>query len=232
MKTTRLNLLAVAFIAAVLFAVARNGHAQTLITSWTNTFDTAGSIASWNHWYDLYEPNYNSPMAWDSTMNNTAGNPTSGALLCVSPWPGIAAGQRTNGNYQGQDLMVGSFAGGGNLNFAQTIDATKYDNLAFDIRVDPASPTNSAGNICNISVVFLINNYGTYTITNINIPTSATNGWTRYVCPINKATAPAPPNPLAAGVGFNINAYGGPNGSLMSQTNPTTMWIDNIILTR
>jgi hypothetical protein len=232
MKTTRLNQLAVAFIAAVLFAVARNGHAQNLITSWTNTFDTADSIASWNHWYDLYEPNYNSPMAWDSTMNNTAGNPTSGALLCVSPWPGMAAGQRTNNNYQGQDLMVGSFAGGGNLNFAQTIDATKYDNLAFDIRVDPASPTNSAGNICTLTVVFLINNYGTYTITNIAVPTSATNGWTRYVCRINKATAPAPPNPLAAGVGFNINCYGGPNSSLMILTNPTTMWIDNIILTR
>ena len=65
----------------MLASAAIDARAQTLGDSWTNTFDTAGSIASWNHCYDLTEPSYNSPMAWDSAFNNTAGDPSSGSLF-------------------------------------------------------------------------------------------------------------------------------------------------------
>src|SRR5260370_307428 len=88
--------------------------------------------------------------------------------------------------------MAGSLAGGGHPNFTQTIEATKFENIAFDIRVAPASPTNSDGNIWTLSVVFLINNYGSYTITSINIPTTTTTVWAavglgRQMSPIRAA---------------------------------------------
>ena len=72
----------------------------------------------------------------------------------------------------------------------------------------------------------LFNNYSIYTITNLNVPVSATNGWIHFVCLINKATAPS----LAHGVSFNVNLYGGgnPNLILNAQTTPTKLWIDNI----
>ena len=79
-----------------------------------------------------------------------------------------------------------------------------------------------------LTVGFFLNNYSVYTITNVTIPTSNVSKWVRYVCPINKATAPGATGNLATGPAFNINCYGGENVPLYTNTTPTKMWIDNV----
>jgi hypothetical protein len=218
---------------AALLGTGAPGHAQTLTTSWTNTFDNSSgsqnSSTSWNYWYDI--AGNSGLMSLDTNKNSTllpppTSGPNSGALLFLTPWPGVPE----NSGKGGQDVIYGTFDGGGRYNTGTTIDATKYESLSFDLYVDPSSPTNSAGHVCRLTVGFFVNNYSTYTITNVIIGTNNFGQWLRYVCPINPATAPAPPAPLAAGPMFNINCYGGENANLFTNTTPTTMWIDNIYL--
>ena len=241
MKTARLQRLCLVMTAgAALLSAAANCQAQTLTTSWTNTFDTdtgsQNSSTSWNYWYDIWQQAYGSnygwgPITFDTTKNSTllpppTSGPGSGSLLFLSPWPGVPE----NSGKGGQNQIYGTFDGGGQYNTGTTIDATKYDSLSFDLYVDPTSPTNSAGHVCVLTVGFFLNNYSVYTISNATISTDNYGKWMRYVCPINKATAPAPPGNLAAGPAFNINCYGGENANLFTNTTPTTMWIDNIYL--
>src|SRR5689334_13665354 len=128
-----------------LLSAARMTQAQTITTSYTNTFDTAAKVSSWHHWYDIYAPVYNGPlMDWDATKDSTfppihAG---SGSLVYSNTWPGTPVG-----GGRGQDTFYGLFAEGGIFDTSQTIDPAKYDYIAFDLHADPMSPTNLAGNI-------------------------------------------------------------------------------------
>ncbi|MEO6036479.1 MAG: hypothetical protein ABIQ35_14600 [Verrucomicrobiota bacterium] len=203
---------------ATLWAAALSSQAQTITTSYTNTFGSAEKTASWNYWYDLPQSSGSPTMGWDSTVDHTPSEAGSGSLPYFINWPGTSGG--------GQLQIYGTFAETGQYNLSQSIDATKYDSVSFDLRVDPSSPTNSNGDICRLTVG-LFHTYAVYTITNIDIPTSATNGWVHYVCPIDKTTAPNSTD-LTQGVGFNVNAYGGPNQILKAQTVPTKIWIDNL----
>jgi hypothetical protein len=240
MNKIHLNQLFASFVAALsLLAFCRQSEAAFITTSWTNTFDSSSgsqnSSTSWNYWYDMWQQGYGSNYGWtpfglDLTMNCTNGpGPTSqpgvgGALKYISPWPGVPQ----NTGKGGQNQIYGTFDGGGQYNTGTSIDATKYDSLSFDLYVDSASPTNPAGHFCVLSVGFFLNSYGVYTITNVTIPTSNGGKWVRYVCPINKASAPGGTGNLATGPAFNINCYGGENAPLFTNTIPTTMWIDNI----
>jgi len=246
MKSKSITRLSLAFAAgAALLGAPAHSRAQTLTTSWTNTFDTdtgnVNSTASWCWWYDLeqtiYGYGYNASItnAFDPSVNSTnppppTSAPGSGSLHWLLPWPGVPAGKQTNNNYAGQDLIYGTFGGGNQYDNSQTIDASKYDSLSFDIYVNPSSPLDSAGNVCSLTVLFWLTNYNTFTIGNVTIPTNNLGKWVRYTVPINKATAPAPPSPLAGGPGFNINCYGGENSSLFTNTTPTEIWIDNLYL--
>ncbi len=212
-----------AFLGAVI-----NSQAQIITTSYTNSFDTVDKVSSWHHWYDINAPVYNGPlMDWDGTMDNTPGHPGSGSLVYSNTWPGHAAGV----NGQGQDVFYGLFAEGGIYDISQIIDASKYESITFDIHVDASSPTNLAGNICTLQVGTFHTNYSFFVVTNAIISTSATNGWTHYVCPINPTTIPGPDN-HCAGIAFNVTCYGGPNANLVQGTNTTYFWLDNVQINR
>ncbi|HWW03447.1 MAG TPA: hypothetical protein VNZ64_27340 [Candidatus Acidoferrum sp.] len=238
MKALHLIRLCLSLAAGVaLLGAGANSQAQTLTTSWTNTFDTGASTAGYAWWYDMYQSaygfGYQTPItnSFETTLNSTLAPPPvggagSGSLAFWSLWPGVPA----NSGKGGQNLIIGFFGGGNPFDFSQTIDATKYDSLSFDLYVDPSSPLDRASNVCSLTVGFVVNNYSTYTITNVVIGTNNFGKWLRYVCPIDKTTAPAPPSPLAAGPMFNINCYGGENVSLFTNTIPTKMWIDNLYL--
>lgn len=238
LKPMRLSRLCLSLAAgAALLGAGPLGHSQTLLTSWTNTFDASAATAGYAWWYDLYQSaygfGYQIPItnSFDSAMNSTLGpppvaGPGSGALAFWTEWPGVPE----NTGKGGQTLIFGAFGGGAPFDFSKTIDATKYDSLSFDLYVDPSSPLDQAGNVCSLTVGFIVNNYSTYTVTNAIIGTGNFGKWVRYVCPIDKATAPAPPGALAAGPMFNINCYGGENASLFTNTIPTKLWIDNLYL--
>jgi hypothetical protein len=232
----RLGLAATA--AAALLGAATSSDAQTLTTSWTNTFDTSATTAGYAWWYDLYQSAYGfgsqTPItnSFAAGTNSTlppppSGGAGSGALTWFTYWPGVPA----NSGKGGQTLIFGAFGGGNPFDFSQTIDATKYDSFSFDLYADPDCPLNQASNVCSLTVGFILNNYSVYTISNAIISTNNLGKWMRYVCPINKATAPAPPGALAAGPMFNINCYGGQNANLYTNTTAVTkLWIDNLYL--
>ena len=198
-------------------------QAQTTTSNITNTFDTATSTSGWTYWYDAYNGSYNTIiLGWDGTMND-GGPAGSGSLWYTNLWGGVAPGT-------GEQCQIwGTFANEGGSQYDQsvTIDATKYDTVTFDVHVNANAPTNSAGNICQLMVGFWTVNYAVGGTTNVNIPTSATNGWFHVVADINKSDTTIVSN-LAAGWALNINCYGGPNTILPGSPNPTYLWIDNI----
>src|SRR5882724_7333858 len=214
----------------VLLGLTVTSKAQTITTSYTNTFDTAAKVSSWHHWYDIYAPVYNGPlMDWDGTKDSTfppihAG---SGSVVYSNTWPGTPVG-----GGRGQDVYYGLFAEGGIFDTSQTIDPTKYDYIAFDLHADPMCPTNLAGNICALQVGTFHSDYNFFTLATTNVPFSTTNGWTHYQINIDPATVRTN---LCAGIGMGISCYGGsgnPNSNLILTTNTTYFWLDNVTIHR
>jgi len=225
MKKLHLKRLCAALIGgAALIGATASSPAQTITGSITNKFDTTNSASGWTYWYDLYQTlGYNVVILdWDSNMNN-GGLPGSGSVLYKSTWPGTNSGSPGVG---GQNQIWGTFAhtGANQYDQSQTIDISKYDSISFDVHANPGCPTNANGDICRLNVGFWCVNYSVHGGTNIDIPTSATNGWYHVVALVNKTDAPA----LASGWAFNINCYGGVNGMLYTNTVPTYLWIDNV----
>src|SRR5438105_8332319 len=78
-----IRICAILTIGAACLCAPRSGHAQVAPSptdSFTNSFDTSSSVASWIYWYGIHQYNYNTPMTWDSTMD-AASNVNSGSLL-------------------------------------------------------------------------------------------------------------------------------------------------------
>src|SRR5437870_9525013 len=125
-KTMKLNLICAAIAASAAMISAGESQAAFITTSWTNTFNTSSgsqnSSTSWNYWYDIWQQGYGSnygwgPIALDLTMNCTnLPGPTSGAesgaLMYISPWPGVPE----NTGKGGQNQIYGTFDGGGQYN--------------------------------------------------------------------------------------------------------------------
>src|SRR5260370_22185317 len=88
MNLENLKQLSITFLAGAAFLGAViNSQAQTITTSYTNSFDTAAKVSSWHHWFDINAPTYNGPlMDWDSTMDHTPGHPGSGSLVYSNTW--------------------------------------------------------------------------------------------------------------------------------------------------
>jgi hypothetical protein len=211
---------------AAFFGAVTMSQAQTVTTSITNNFDAANSATGWTYWYDAYNGMYNSIILdWDGTMNN-GGAAGSGSVLFTNLWAGHTGGE--------QCQIWGTFAhtGGSQYDFSQTIDGTKYDTITFDVHANADAPTNTQGNICRLNVGFFVGFSGSQLggSTNVNIPTSATNGWYHVVAAVNKADPGL--STFAVGWAFNINCYGGPNGNLPGSANNTYLWIDNIQVNR
>ena len=220
MKLKTIKQLCLALTAGVtILGTGTNSPAQTVTTSITNKFNVATSTDGWNYWYDLPAPPSGGLLVWDTNVNN-GGPAGSGAVLFETHWLGTAP--------QHQNQIYGPFPGNQRYNFPNTVDGTKYDSISFDVLASADSPTNTQGNIIRLNVAFFCNNYSVHGGTNINIPTSATSAWYHVTAPVNKADSAFGPTVLPAGFAFNVNAYGGANANLLTQTNPTKLWIDNI----
>lgn len=227
MKTMHLKRTLGAFLAGTaLLSIAVTSEAQTIITSYTNTFDTAAKVSSWHHWYDIYAPTFNGPlMDWASNQDSTLPpiHPGSGSLIYSNTWPGTPVG-----GGRGQDLFYGLFAEGGIFDTSQSIDATKYDYIAFDLHADPMCPTNLDGNICALQVG-TFHSYNAFTVATTNVPMSCTNGWTHFQVNIDPATMNTN---LCQGIFFDISCYGGRNANLIQTTNTTYFYLDNVTIHR
>jgi hypothetical protein len=221
MKTTqKIKTWAVRLFGAALLAAAITTQAQNTTTSVTNNFDAANSATGWTYWYDAYNGMYNSIILnWDGTMNH-GGAAGSGSVVFTNLWAGHPGGE--------QCQIWGTFAhsGGNQYDFSTSIDGTKYDTITFDVHANADAPTNRDGNLCQLTVGFFCNTFSVHGTANVNIPTSATNGWYHVVANVNKADAglSAP----AVGWAMNINCYGGGNTLLPGSANNTYLWIDNI----
>jgi hypothetical protein len=229
MKICRNVISALAVVAVLTFALAASrGLAQTILTnSYTNSFLTggnttdfygSGSVASWIYWYGL---GFNdTPMTNDPTMTASGDTNTYGSLY-------VSLGFGASGD---QGVFFGTFNNSGAYNGSEVMPLNVVTQLAFDIHVQPGSPTNSSGDFGQITMALIDpgwsgSDFGYFS--GITIPGSATNGWVHLVDAnsasdiVKMMTAGLT---QAAGVGFDYNSYGG------YPTSPITFWIDNVAI--
>ena len=181
------------------------GQALDDTLSYTNSFDTSGSVASWIYWYGVNPGN--SSMVWDSTMDAQT-NANSGSLLFLATLP-----------QNNQEAFFGTFNNRWHYDLNGTHDATKYTNITVDVHVDPSSPLSTAGTFGNLQMGF----YSGIFLGAPTIPASATNGWVRLTQPIDPSTTGIS---AVGGINFRIQTYDNyhnPIGTLM-------MWLDNVTM--
>jgi hypothetical protein len=208
----------------VLFGMAAGSSAQDhiLTTSYTNTFASASSLASWIYWYDIIN---GSAVAWDGSMD-AATNSGSGSMKVSIPWPITS----TNGD---QQLWFGTWDNGYGYDASTVKDGTFITNIGFDIYVDPSSPTNPSGNFGSIQVGFVPANgvppnagfagdTAFWNASTVQLP--AAGQWSHINVPVDPSTASNPITDVM-GILMQMNTYGG----LLTGT--TLFWIDNLAAT-
>ncbi|HEY3855299.1 MAG TPA: hypothetical protein VGO67_12980 [Verrucomicrobiae bacterium] len=238
MKITRLIKAAALALVGLAFAFGSitRTEAQTIITSWTNTFPNNGNTGmypqnSWTYWYSLYQDtsaapgDYNLAGTNDANMDYTGDTNDSGSMYVYAPWDLI-----TNGSSD-QNVFNISF---GNSQQMLIINVT---NISWYIHVAPNSVTNADGNFGTLSAGFFDTAYGREDTVYLTIPGSATNGWvlmseTNIAAFSSAASAAAssekitnPDVATAIGLAFDQNSYG---SSPQYPTNALVYWIDNI----
>jgi len=220
-----------AAIVIALIGLTTSLHAQIQTTSYTNTFDTGGnttfftggSVASWCYWYSIIGGN--ELMTNDPTMDAAGDTNVSGSLYCAFPFTGINE----------QQQVFGTFDNGGIYDGSLQIPLDLITNIAFDIHVQPGTPTDSSGNFGQITMSLVDpgwNNGGRVgNWSGITIPGAATNGWVHLqdsnlsndiASMVLTEAGFTTPQTNAAGIGFYVQSYGG------YPTNPITFWIDNV----
>jgi hypothetical protein len=203
-----------ALLAAIGLALSvAPGRAQSV--TYTNSFDTSASVASWIYWYGV--DFNNTPVLWSSTEDDTPAVPGSGSMEISIPW-------NMGGQYD-QAVIFGTFDNQYGYDFTETINATTYTNITFDVHVDPTSPTNQNGNFGNLTVGFITpqDSQITWPASTVALPLAATNGWYHYVIPIDITQ---PNLNMAGGIVLSMNTYSG--GSLQASPTPTHFWVDNL----
>jgi hypothetical protein len=186
-----------------------SGAATFLQGSYTNSFDTSTSVASWITWYGLGFNN--NPMTWDGTMD-AGNNPSSGSLQVVLPFTST----RDTG------VWFGTFGNMGAYDKSVLLDGTLYTNISVDVHVDPSTPLSTNGDFGTLLIGMVDQNTdaGGYTyFSGQTIPASATNGWVHLVQPIDKST---PNLNICAGVDFKMGNRG------IYPTTTFRMWLDNV----
>ena len=194
---------------AMLLGSASFGLAQSTAT--TNTFDIAGSTASFvNNWWGI-----GPTISWDDTRD-AASDSASGSVRYEAAFTGAAAEQFmthfTIANRWGWDQGT-------------IIDATTYTNLSFDIKVDSSSAITPGGNYgyleFGLTSYPALNTWNAMSTIGWNIPLSAT-GWTHHDIPINSTWSG-----IDTVVGFYIKMW-----SDGAHTNTLTFNVDNVMLTK
>ena len=198
------------FRAAIALAMTAAGttFAQSTLddtVSYSNTFDSSSSVASWIYWYGVNPGN--SHMTWDANMDAN-NDPNSGSLYFSATFPA-----------NNQQAFFGTFNNRYGYDLNGTHDATKYTNITVAIHVDPSSTLSTAGTYGNLQMGFYSGNFlGSQTI-----PASATNGWVTLTQPID---------PSATGIGsvgginFRIQSY----DNYHNPVGPVYFWLDNLAM--
>jgi hypothetical protein len=187
-----------------------NLKTQAAPNDYTNSFDNQDSDDSWIYWYGV---NNGGSLFWDSATDAN-NNPNSGSLMLSIDWP-------TNAT---QQVWFGCFSDIFSYDNAQTINAYNYTNILVSMHVDPSSPTNAQGNYGQVSVGFVYDVGGNWTLvtwpaSTVTLQANAATGWTNFVIPIDPTAANLG---NVGGIGMNMNTY----GSLLTGT--TELWFDNL----
>lgn len=169
-------------------------------TNYTDSFDTG--ISPWGLWWGGGDINSgNVTFSWDSTTPDAGGRCANDSLKVSVPFTGAA-------NEQASIRGL----------FPAAVNGTKYNGVAFDIKVDPSSgPVTSGGNYGTFDAIGFAWNQvqvGSYTI-----PLTATN-WTHVVLPFSPSLAN-----LNGIQGFWFKMWSG-----TAHTNTLTFWLDNVQL--
>ncbi len=212
-------------LAASMAAGLCTSQAQTadrIITTFDNGVDgVQPDGCGW--WYGTGQAGF------DSTVNNTLDNPSSGSLYIQTTWGGgdspIAQYICTPGNNFW-------WAGGGTFNFSE------YKSLQFDLKWDPSStvtveqwndpslyPHGSlAGSVPGLEIATASGSGTSATLMTTNIPTAAASGWVRIVVPIDSTQSGIDPS-----VGILLKKWLNNNGSI-TEFGTANFWIDNVFL--
>jgi len=173
-------------------------------------FDDAAAVDIWNNqgqWWGATPVT----LEWDGTVNaTTTSGPNhagSGSMKFTADWADPAADQ-----YMRWQTLAGI-----NWNNSVKINGLNYTNCSFDIKFDPSSGTNAAGNYGYLEPAFVTPTWGQIWPGGHNIP--VTNGWYHVILPIDKTAAG-----IDALAGFGLKMWA--KGSL---TRTQVFWVDNII---
>jgi hypothetical protein len=154
-------------------------------------------------------------ISWDNSQNATTtmgpNTPGSGSAQWVISWPTTSD----------QVMVTHSFNNG------DVLDLNAYTNISFDIKFDPSSATDGAGNYGAVEVDWVPQSDGWPSTPNTQAYQSfavGNNGWQHVSLALNASAN----TKLSAvrGLGFKIQQN--KTGSNLSGT--TTFWMDNIIL--
>ena len=200
----RSSWLKTAFLGALIAASTSLGFGQSGITNNPNAFDDSTSTTSFVTWWTgggIPNPT----MTWDSTLD-AGNNPASGSVRYEVLFTGAASEQFASWF---------SIANRWGWDWGTRLDCSTYTNLAFDIKVDPASAITSGGNYGYLEVALVEtadgNTWNRISEKGINIPLTATN-WTHVNMPIDQT---APDLDKIAGFSFRMWSNGAHTNSLI-----------------
>lgn len=166
-----------------------------------SSFDTEDTAAAWSRWWGNAPQTYE----WDGTVNNPA-DPASGSLKATIGFDLAAHGG------ENQFALLG--------NMAETVDGTKYTNLVFDLRWDPASPKTPGGDFGYLEYGFKAADWSQVWLGGRSI---SGEGWQRLVIPIDPTL-----NKLDQVNGVVLKLWSGDANNGMTGT--TVFWLDNVML--
>jgi len=171
-----------------------------------NNFDIADETLNWTRWWGSAFQTYEHDASLDAAANASSGSLKSTVEYDVATYAG-----------DNQFALVGVFPENA------TLDGSQYENLVFDLRVDPNSPKRAGGDFGVFDIGFRKVDFGQLWLTNMVIPASAGDGWTRITLPIS---------PAAAGIdqitGIVFKQWSG--DPTTGFTGNTVFWIDNVHL--
>ncbi len=185
------------------------GQAQTtnFIVDQLDT-DTTASFA--NQWWGTAVPS----ITWDGAVNKTTtlglNTDGSGSAYWSVDWSGTASGDQIMVNHRFPDSAV--------------LNLVDYTNISFDIRFDPSSATDGAGNFGAVEVDWTPQGSWPNKIAGTAYFYTTNTGWVHAEIPFDASTDPD--LQAVTYVGFKIQR----NRTGAALTGTTMFWMDNIIL--
>src|SRR5512144_1542411 len=129
------------------------------VSNIVNGFDTGSSVASWTTFWTGGSLT-NVGLSWDAS-HDAGSNAASGSLRAVAYF---------HGQDQDQFMCFGTFANREPWDFGVALDANRYVDVRFDIRVDPATALGTNGTFGRLEVALVTSNYSVISIGSVDLP--------------------------------------------------------------